>query len=57
MSVQSTLTKAFAEYYKAERNRDANCLADIVTILGRDDCTIDMIITRLIKHYDRKAEK
>jgi hypothetical protein len=50
----SEVRAAFAEYYKAERNRAEECLAGITKILadGADDPTLE-IIDRLIKHYQR----
>lgn len=45
---------AFADYYKAERERAENCLADIAAILtNTEPDQVEQILTRLVEYYQR----
>lgn len=48
---------AWIRYYRAERDRSERCIGEIMDILedraNADNQTIDAILDRIIKHYDR----
>lgn len=49
--------ESLCRHYKAERDRSEECLSDIILALqdrqAQHSETIDLILMRLIKHYDR----
>jgi hypothetical protein len=49
---------AFAQYYKAERNRSEACLDDIIKIMQMPDIgegeQLNQILSRMIRHYKRE---
>lgn len=48
---------AWIRYYRGERERSEGCIGDIIEALGDRDAsdaeTIEAILNRIIKHYDR----
>jgi hypothetical protein len=56
--IETDLSRMFANYYKTERKRSEDCLAEILQIIidgnGKDAKeTINRVVDRMVKHYDR----
>jgi hypothetical protein len=54
---RSAFKNAWIRHYRNERDRSEACIGDIMEALGDRDATdtetIEAILNRIIKHYDR----
>lgn len=56
MTAHDSFKEVLVRYYRAERHRSEDCLADIIKILEcnvPESTQVNEVLERLCKHYDR----